>query len=115
MTDSEQVKYNVAIIREGLNAIASPSDKQLALNKKGLVYLDDVFDPMPLDYLPWLIEMGKVSESFGGQVKDLYQLIDDKIGFLEWKEEDDFLASNGKDLRNWRKVAEVLLRELNGL
>jgi hypothetical protein len=115
VTEAEQTRFNFAVIREGLNAIASPSIEQLLLNKKGLEYLDDVFDPMPLDYLPWLIEKNEISQSFAIQFRGLYQNIEKSIGHLEWQEEDAFIKKDEKELENWRKVAKCLLGELDSV
>ncbi len=115
VTEAEQTRFNFAVIREGLNAIASPSVEQLLLNKKGLEYLDDVFDPMPLDCLPWLIEKNVISQSFAMQFRDLYQHIEKSVGHLEWQEEDAFIEKRERELEHWREVAKYLLGELDGV
>jgi DNA-binding XRE family transcriptional regulator len=115
VTESEQTKFNLTILREGLNAIGSSSAEQLLLNKKGLEHLDDVFDPMPLDYLPWLEDKNEISQSFSKQVRDLYQKIENSVGHLEWQEVDTFIAKDGSDVEQWRELAKYLIGELDGV
>ena len=82
------------IIREGLNALASSSTQQLALNKNGLPNLDDVFDPMPIDYFLGLEGIKVVSSNFAKKYDHLYKAIEQSVGNLEWQEQDLFIKQN---------------------
>ncbi|MCU7806896.1 MAG: hypothetical protein KZQ73_03380 [Candidatus Thiodiazotropha sp. (ex Semelilucina semeliformis)] len=115
VTDTQQTQFNLAIIREGLTAIASESDEQLSLINNGLKYLDSVFDHMPLDYLNWLEERNEIDSIFSAQFRDLYEQIAESIGHLEWKEEDVFIKNNGDQLKQWRQSASRLLGAINGV
>jgi hypothetical protein len=115
VTESEQTKFNLTILREGINAIRSSSDEQLLLNKKGLEYLDNVFDPMPIDYLPWLEDNNEISKFFSKQVRDLYQKIENSVGHLEWQEINAFIAKDSSDVERWRELAKYLIGELDGV
>ena len=110
-----QIEYNVKILREALLGLSSSGDEQLHLNKDGLEHLEDVFDPMPLDFLPWLEESGVVSSSFSRSFRELYSDIDQTVGHLDWKDQDEFIASNGKALQEWRVRSKILLDQLRGL
>lgn len=110
-----QIEYNIKLLREALNGLSSSSDEQLRMNKDGLEHLDDVFDPMPLDFLPWLEESGVVSLSFSREFRELYSDIDQTIGHLDWKDQDEFIANDDKRLQEWRVRSKVLLDKLRGL
>ena len=113
VTETEQTYFNLTIVCEGLNSLASSSDVQLSLNRKGLVHLDDVFDPMPLDYLPWLEENNTISCGFASKLRDLYDKIDNVVGDMEWQEKDEYISNNTVELQQWRQVAVQLLSEIN--
>jgi hypothetical protein len=51
VTEIGQTQFNFNVICEGLRSIAATREEQLSLNKEGLTYLDDIFDPMPLEYV----------------------------------------------------------------
>ncbi|GAB3102090.1 hypothetical protein G8770_10820 [Aestuariicella hydrocarbonica] len=111
----DQTKYNVMILREALNALATTTEEQLRLNKEGLAYLDDIFDTMPLDFLPWLEECGVVGSKFANDFRELYGEIDSTLSQMSWEEEDDFIKSNCESLREWRVKANTLLGQLASL
>ena len=113
VTETEQTQFNLAIVRESLTALASPSEEQLSLNKKGLRYLDEVFDPMPLDYLPWLEEKNIITPSFVMEYRKLHDQIERSIGHLEWQAEDAFIKKNNRDLQKWRLCAKNLLEAID--
>lgn len=113
VTETEQTQFNLTIIRESLTALASPRDKQLALNKQGLRHLDDVFDPLPLDYLPWLEDKNIVTPSFAKEFRKLHDQIERSIGHLEWQAEDVFIEQNNRDLQKWRLSAKKLLEDID--
>jgi hypothetical protein len=115
VAESEQTKFNLTILREGINAIGASSDEQLLLIKKGLEYLDNVFDPIPLDYLTWLEDNNEISQSFSKQVRDLYKKIENSVGHLEWKEVNTFIAKDSSDVERWRELAKYLIGELDGV
>jgi len=111
----EQTHFNITIIREGLSALASPSDKQLTLNKQGLEYLDDIFDPMPLDYLPWLEKQKIITPNFTSKFKNLYLTIEQSIGHLDRQEEDKFISQNSLELQQWREIAKMLVEDIKNV
>ncbi len=115
VTEAEQVQFNFTIIREGLKAIASENEEQLLLSRHGLEHLDDVFDPMPLDYLSFMEEKNAISTFLALRIRELYRKVNQSIGHLEWKEQDAFISQNTKELQQWRQIAQGLLSELNGV
>ena len=113
VTDTQQTHFNLIVICEGLKAIASSSEVQLLLNKKGLVHLEDVFDPMPLDYISWLEDKNEISANFASQFRRLYEEMESELGHLELHEQDAFISQNNQELQHWRKIAGNLLGEIN--
>ena len=111
----EQTEFNLAVLREGLSAIASEPEKQLSLHKGGMKYLDDIFDPMPLDYLPWLEEVGEIKPFISNEIRCLYANIEKAIGHLEWQEDDAFIIKNKNELKAWRETATKLVGALNAV
>ena len=111
----EQTEFSLTVLREGLTAISSDPEKQLSLHKDGMEYLDDVFDPMPLNYLPWLEESGNVKPDIANEIRCLYANIEKAIGHLGWQEEDTFIAKNNNKLQAWRETAAKLVNNLNAV
>lgn len=114
VTEAKQVQFNFTILREGLKAIASESKEQLLLNNHALDHLEDVFDPMPMDYLPSIEEENAISRSFASQMRELYRQINQSIGHLEWQKQEAFISQNNRELQQWRQIAQSLFFELNG-
>lgn len=113
--ESDQTAFNLRIIRESLESLTASSNEQLLLNKSGLTHLDDIFDPMSLDYLPWLIEKEVVDPIFDLEFRELFKRITLVTKHFEWHEEGEFIVSNDTERQEWRAIAGNLLDTLNGL
>ena len=109
---AKQTEFNLKIINEGLVAISASFEEQVVMNDEGLIYLDDVFDPMPLDYLTWLEEQNEISSEFANEFRNLYNRINKKIDHLSWQKVDVLISSNDPELKFWRKIARQLLDQL---
>jgi hypothetical protein len=85
------------------------------MNKDGLNHLEDIFDCMPLDFLPLLEESMTLGTSFFTEFRELYRDIDKTIGNLEWYEQDQFIIEDNETMRGWRTRASALNKQLNEL
>ena len=112
LNEKGSIQFNLDIILEALNALASSSTEQLAINEQGLEHIDDVFDPLPLDYLTSLEEKGLVTATFVNKFKELYEEIDQTVGHLSLKEDDAFIEQNNNQLQQWRETAKELLASI---
>ncbi len=109
VTEIGQTQFNFNVICEGLRAIAATREEQLSLNKEGLTYLDDIFDPMPLEYASWLEEHKEIDPSFASELRALYQEIENAVGGMGWRYQDEYISSNPAELQQLRNVAKRLM------
>ena len=113
MNQDLRANFNIEVVREGLNSISSSSDEMLRLNSSGLVHLDDVFDPMPLDYIQYLQDAGVVTVSFVDRFRRLYKAILSTTDNMSDDDIDAFIALDTETITKWRILAKELLAEVN--
>lgn len=111
ITFEEQKQYNLSIIREGLGALVASSTDQLRMNKDGLPNLDDIFDPMPIDYLPWLVDEQIIEQGLSSRVLKLYKEIEEETGSMNYGEEEKYISNESSKLKVWRATALKLINE----
>lgn len=112
-TEKIQSIFNLKILKEGLSGLAAESDEQMQLNKFGMENLDDVFDVMVKDYLPYLEENKILSITFCNQIRAFYERVVFFAGHLSDQEKDAFIKENSTSLISLRDEARNLLIGVN--
>lgn len=113
--DLKQYAFNLAIIKEGLELIASEADVQCSfINGNFPKYLDSPYDIMPLYYLDYLVERDVVPLDLYRAIKELYKDIGQKTDHLHWREELSFFEYS-EEVKVFRNRAKKILVELDSL
>ena len=114
MDSAELDTFAVDVVREGLAAIASTSAAQLKVNREFGEHIDEIYDPIVLDYLRGLVGAGRVTADLAAEIEGLYTEIERSSAGLTWQEEDLRIERNASSVRRWREMASYLLRDFEG-
>ncbi len=108
-----QIEFNIAVILDGLRALSAPKELQLKINKHFGEHVDDIFDPMPMIYVPYLITEGVITQSVGQLLKDLYDDIEVKFDSLHHSVQDRLIEMDDVSIIQLRARAKRVLQLFN--